>query len=100
MRGYRPRPGRVPAAGIGPLVRLHYVTECDSISHGGRSPVLQYESTQAHHAMHITERTSKPEIISAALELTDHQAATIARLHQQQRILWAALAALTAWALL
>ncbi len=48
----------------------------------------------------ITERASKPEIISAALELTDHQAATIARLQQQQRILWAALAALTAWALL
>jgi hypothetical protein len=48
----------------------------------------------------ITERSSKPEIISAALELTDHQAATIARLQQQQRILWAALVALTAWALL
>ena len=42
----------------------------------------------------ITERASKPEIISAALELTDHQAATIERLQQQQRILWAALAAL------
>jgi hypothetical protein len=48
----------------------------------------------------ITERSSKPEIISAALELTDYQAATIARLQQQQRILWAALAVLTAWALL
>ena len=48
----------------------------------------------------ITERASKPEIISAALELTDQQAATIERLQQQQRILWAALAALTAWALL
>ena len=50
--------------------------------------------------MNITERTSKPEIISAALELTDYQAATIARLQQQQRTLWVALVALTAWALL
>ena len=40
--------------------------------------------------MQITERSSKPEIITAALELTDHQAGTIARLQQQQRILWAA----------
>lgn len=48
----------------------------------------------------ITERSSKPEIITAALELTDHQAATIERLQQQQRILWAAVAVLTAWALL
>lgn len=48
----------------------------------------------------ITERSSKPEIITAALELTDHQAGTIARLQQQQRILWAAVAVLTAWALL
>lgn len=48
----------------------------------------------------VTERASKAEIISASLELTDHQAATIARLQQQQRILWAALAALSAWALL
>ena len=47
--------------------------------------------------MHITERASKAEILSASLELTDSQAATIERLHQQQRILWAALAALTAW---
>jgi hypothetical protein len=50
--------------------------------------------------VNITERSSKPEIISAALELTDSQATTIARLQQQQRILWATLAALTAWALL
>lgn len=64
------------------------------------SAVLQYESTQAHHAMQITERSSKPEILTAALELTDHQAGIIARLQQQQRILWAAVAALTAWALL
>jgi hypothetical protein len=46
--------------------------------------------------VNITERASKPEIISAALELTDHQAATIARLEQQQRILFASLAALAA----
>jgi hypothetical protein len=50
--------------------------------------------------VNITDRSSKPEIISAALELTDYQAATITRLQQQQRILWAALAALTAWTLL
>ena len=62
--------------------------------------MLHYGSPKAHHAVNITERASKPEIISAALELTDHQAATIKRLQQQQRILWAALAALTAWALL
>jgi len=48
----------------------------------------------------ITERASKPEIISAALELTDHQAATIERLQQQSRILWAALALALAWQLL
>jgi hypothetical protein len=48
----------------------------------------------------ITDRSSKPEIISAALELTDSQTATIERLQQQQRILWAALVALTAWTLL
>lgn len=72
-----------------------------SISHCGCSVVLQYESTQAHHAMQsITERASKAEILSASLELTDSQAATIERLQQQQRILWAALAALTAWTLL
>lgn len=63
--------------------------------------MLHYESTQGNHPMEtITDRSSKPEIISAALELTDSQAATIERLQQQQRILWAALAALTAWALL
>lgn len=89
------------APGARPLVRLHYVTVCDSISPSGCSAVLQYESSQAHHAMQtITERASKAEIISASLELTDSQAATITRLQQQQRILWAALAVLTAWALL
>lgn len=48
----------------------------------------------------ITERSSKPEIISAAIELTDSQAATIATLQQQQRILWAAVALLLIWQLL
>ena len=48
----------------------------------------------------ITTSSSKDEIISAACELTDHQAATISRLQQEQRLLWAALAVLTAWALL
>lgn len=48
----------------------------------------------------ITERASKAEILSASLELADHQAATIERLQQQQRILWAAVAVLTAWTLL
>lgn len=48
----------------------------------------------------ITERATKPEIITAALELTDHQAQTIDRLEQQQKILFAALAALAAWTLL
>ncbi len=47
----------------------------------------------------ITERASKAEIISASLELTDHQAATIERLQQQQRILFVALAVLTLWTL-
>ena len=50
--------------------------------------------------MQITDRSSKPEIISAALELTDYQAATIERLQQQQRILFAAIAALAVWALI
>jgi hypothetical protein len=64
------------------------------------SVVLQYGSPKGNPPMNITDRSSKPEIISAALELTDHQAATIERLQQQQRILWATLAALTVWALL
>ena len=48
----------------------------------------------------ISERSTKAEIISAAVELTDSQAATIARLEQQQRILAATLAALAGWLLL
>ena len=62
--------------------------------------LLYCKSQQAHHAMNITERASKAEIISASLELTDQQAATISRLQQEQRILFAALAVLTAWVLL
>lgn len=48
----------------------------------------------------ITASSTKAEILSAACELTDHQAATIERLQQEQRLLWAVLAVLTAWALL
>ncbi len=88
------------ARALGGLVRLYCVTFYYSTTRTACSAVLQYKSTQAHHAMQITDRSSKPEIISAALELTDHQAATIERLQQQQRILWAAVAVLTAWTLL
>lgn len=48
----------------------------------------------------VTARSSKADIIDAALELTDTQAERIARLEQQQRILFATLAALAVWALL
>lgn len=72
-----------------------------STSHSGCSAVLQYESTQGNNPMQtITERASKAEILSASLELTDSQAATISRLQQEQRILFAALAVLTVWTLL
>lgn len=43
----------------------------------------------------ITERSSKAEIIDAALELTDSQADRIAALEQRQQILLALLAVLT-----
>jgi len=45
----------------------------------------------------INEQTSKAEIISAALELTDHQAETISQLQQQAKLLWLALALALAW---
>jgi len=45
----------------------------------------------------INEQTSKAEIISAALELTDHQAETISQLQQQAKLLWFALALAIAW---
>jgi len=48
----------------------------------------------------ITASSTKAEILSAACELTDHQAATIEQLQQQSRILWAALALALAWQLL
>lgn len=48
----------------------------------------------------ITERSTKAEIVDAAIEFTDWQADRIARLEQQQRFLFAALAALAAWILL
>lgn len=50
--------------------------------------------------MNITTSTSKDEIISAACELTDHQAATIGRLQQEARVLWFALALALAWQVL
>ena len=45
----------------------------------------------------INDQTSKAEIISAALELTDHQAETISQLQQQAKLLWLALALALAW---
>lgn len=48
----------------------------------------------------ITERSSKAEILSAALELADSQATRIDRLQQQQHVLAVALALLLAWSLL
>lgn len=50
--------------------------------------------------VNITTRSTKADIVDAALEFTDWQAERIHRLEQQQRILFAVLAALTAWALL
>lgn len=47
--------------------------------------------------MVITERSSKEEIIGSALELTDGQAAEIARLRDQQRVLLLAVAILSVW---
>ena len=48
----------------------------------------------------ISERSNKAEILSAALELADSQAAQIDRLQQQQRVLTVALALLLACSLL
>ena len=48
----------------------------------------------------ITTSSSKDEILSAACELTDHQAATIDQLQQQVKILWFALALALAWQVL
>ena len=45
----------------------------------------------------ITSSSTKAEILSAACELTDQQAATIDRLQQQSRILWFSLAVALAW---
>lgn len=50
--------------------------------------------------MVITERSSKEEIIGSALELTDGQAAEIARLRDQQRVLMLAVVILSAWIIL
>ena len=45
--------------------------------------------------MNITERSSKADIIDAALELTDSQAERIAQLEQRQTVLWALCGLLT-----
>ena len=50
--------------------------------------------------MVITERSSKEDIIGSALELTDDQAAEIARLRDQQRVLMLAVVILSAWIIL
>jgi hypothetical protein len=42
-----------------------------------------------------TEHSTKADIITAALEITDTQAATIDRLEQRQLILWAIVGVLT-----
>jgi hypothetical protein len=48
----------------------------------------------------ITETSNKAEVITAALELADHQAEQINRLRQQQQALWAVVAVLSALVLL
>lgn len=45
--------------------------------------------------MNITARSSKAEIIDAALELTDSQAERIAQLEQRQTVLWTVCGLLT-----
>jgi len=44
----------------------------------------------------ITESSTKAEVITAALELADHQAEQIKRLRQEQQVLWAVVAVLAA----
>lgn len=50
--------------------------------------------------MVITESSTKADVITAALELTDSQAEEIKRLRQQQQALWAVVAVLAALLLL
>jgi len=45
----------------------------------------------------ISEQSNKAEIISAACEIVDDQAATIEQLRQQSRLLWFSLALALAW---
>lgn len=47
----------------------------------------------------INARSSKEEVISAALELTDSQATTIATLKSQQSILWCLLTLSVIWSI-
>ena len=50
--------------------------------------------------MNITERSPKGEIITAAVELVDHQANRISALEQRQTILLALLGLVAIWQLL
>ena len=50
--------------------------------------------------MNVTARSSKDEIITAAMELTDNQDRCIRRLEQQQAVLLVLLGIATVWALL
>ena len=50
--------------------------------------------------MNVTARSSKDEIITAAMELTDSQDRCIRRLEQQQAVLLVLLGIATVWALL
>lgn len=50
--------------------------------------------------MNITERSSKADIIDAAIELTDSQSELITNLRQQQRSLIIALAVVATWSVI
>jgi hypothetical protein len=56
--------------------------------------------SQLDNMQTITDRASKAEIISAAVELTDLQAQTIQRLREQQAALAVCLALALIWGLL
>ena len=57
---------------------------------------LQLNPTQSLQNMNnTTEASTKADIITAALEITDTQAAAIDRLEQRQLILWALIGVLT-----
>ena len=54
--------------------------------------MLEESTRESSQMSTITEQSTKAEIITAATELADSQAATIARLAEQSRILWVGLA--------